>query len=236
MISDTSVTALQLSKDTFKGSQRALIYQVDEKQHKVINENSPLVKCKFNPAEYAVSKRNSYTELPNTEGNVPPANFTGVGSQSLTLSLTFDSYEAGTDVREQTGGLWKFMETKSVLGHTRKMPIQVAFEWGSFFFVAFITSLTQRFTLFTHDGMPVRARVDVTFVQYKDIKDPKPTNPTSGGGSMEQTWKVVAGDRLEAIAAEVYNDATQWRRIAQHNHITNPLALRPGQVLRIPIM
>jgi nucleoid-associated protein YgaU len=117
----------------------------------------------------------------------------------------------------------------------KSVPHQVAFEWGSFRFIACITSLSQSYTLFTHEGVPVRAKVNVGFTQYADIEDYPPTNPTSGGGAVEQTWKVVAGDRLDSIAAEVYRDATQWRRIAERNKISNPLALRPGQVLRIPI-
>jgi nucleoid-associated protein YgaU len=45
---------------------------------------------------------------------------------------------------------------------------------------------------------------------------------------------VNEGDRLDLIAAEVYGKATEWRRIALHNNITNPLLLRVGQQLRIP--
>jgi nucleoid-associated protein YgaU len=77
--------------------------------------------------------------------------------------------------------------------------------------------------------------VDVTFTQYTDVDDYEKQNPTSGGGPIERIWRVVAGDRLDTIAAEVYQDSTKWRLIASQNHITNPLAIRPGQQLRIPI-
>jgi hypothetical protein len=33
-----------------------------------------------------------------------------------------------------------------------------------------------------------------------------------------------------------FDDATKWRLIADHNHITNPLALEPGTYLRIPVV
>ena len=114
-------------------------------------------------------------------------------------------------------------------------PPQVAFEWGVFRFVSYITNMTQKFTLFKHDGTPVRAKVNVTFTQYTDVEDYKPQNPTSGGGPIERVWRVIAGDRLDTIAAEVYQDATKWRLIAEHNQIVNPLALRPGQQLSIPV-
>ncbi len=238
MMPEIAETAIQQPKDAFKKPQRAIIYQVDENFKEVKDAKLPPVKCMFNPAEYKITKMNSYKEQSSTEGNAPTTQFVSVGSQSLGLSLTFDSYEEGTDVNKLTSGLWKFMEPKKVTvqnGVKKNVPYQVAFEWGSFRFVAFITRLTQSYTLFTHEGVPVRAKVDVDFTQYTDIEDYPPTNPTSGGGAVEQTWKVVAGDRLDSIAAEVYRDATQWRRIAEHNKLANPLALRPGQVLRIPI-
>jgi nucleoid-associated protein YgaU len=97
--------------------------------------------------------------------------------------------------------------------------------------------MTQRFTLFTHQGVPVRAKVDVDFSQYTDPEDYQQLkqNPTSGGGPAEKIWKVTAGDRLDNIAASVYQNSSRWRQIAEHNNLKNPLALRPGQVLRIPL-
>ena len=47
-------------------------------------------------------------------------------------------------------------------------------------------------------------------------------------------WRVIAGDRLDTIAFEVYGDATKWRTIAAYNRIVNPLKLEPGQQLIIP--
>jgi nucleoid-associated protein YgaU len=114
-------------------------------------------------------------------------------------------------------------------------PPEVAFEWGVFRFVAVITEMTQKFTLFKLDGTPVRAKVDVTFTQHKDVNDYPGQNPTSGGGPIQRIRQVIAGDRLDTIAFEVYGDATRWRNIAEHNQINNPLDLHPGQQLAIPM-
>jgi hypothetical protein len=164
--------------------------------------------------------------------------FSKAGAQTLKLSLIFDKYETGEDVTQTTRKLWKFMETKTQEKSKKAenlWPPHAAFEWGVFRFVSYITSMSQRFTLFKQDGTPVRAKVDVTFTQYKDVEDYKPQNPTSGGGPMERVWQVTAGDRLDTIASEVYRDATKWRLIAEHNGLRDPLALWPGQQLRIPM-
>jgi nucleoid-associated protein YgaU len=110
----------------------------------------------------------------------------------------------------------------------------VAFEWGGFRFVAVITTMSQKFTMFRQDGKPVRATVEVTFRQDRDPNEEPLQNPTSGGGEVERVWRVVAGERLDTIAYEVYGDATKWRLIAEYNQLVDPLRLRGGQQLSIP--
>ncbi len=196
------------------------------------------VDCMFNPFEYTVSKQNTYSENPKNNGDVPQIEFKKAGPQTLKLNLTFDTYEQKEDVSLTTNQLWKLMESKTRQeGNKNKKvpPPNVAFEWGVFRFVAVITNMTQKFTLFQSDGTPVRAKVDVTFTQHVDLEDYPNQNPTSGGGDIDRIHQVIAGDRLDNIAYDVYGDATKWRRIAEHNRIQNPLALHAGQQLIIPI-
>lgn len=214
----------------------ARIYEVNQNNDEVLTGIS--VSCMFNPFEYSVSKSNTFDENPRNQGDTPHGEFFKSGAQTLRLTLIFDTYEAKEDVSLTTNKLWKFMLTKSqrqVRQNEKVEPPQVAFEWGVFKFVSYITSMTQRFTLFNDKGVPVRANVDITFTQYTDVDDYKRQNPTSGGGTIERVWRVVASDRLDTIAAEAYNDATKWRLIAERNRIINPLALKPGQQLHIPL-
>jgi len=196
------------------------------------------IDCMFNPYEYTVSKSNTFREKPKSRADIPHVEFVSAGAQTLKLSLIFDTYETGEDVSWITNQLWKFMLTKGqrrVRQNEKVPPPQVAFEWGVFRFVSYITSMTQRFTLFKQDGTPVRAKVDVVFTQYVDDDDYPRQNPTSGAGPTERIHRVTAGDRLDLIAWKVYRDATKWRAIAAHNKIINPLALQSGQHLRIPL-
>lgn len=199
------------------------------------------VRCMFNPYEYTVSKSNSFSEQKAANGkNSPKAELSKAGAQTLKLSLFFDTYEENKDVSKITDRLWRFMkikeEPKPDKNDKGDVPL-VAFHWGVFFFVSYITNMTQKFTLFTKEGIPVRAKVDVTFTQYTDIDDRREElrqNPTSGGGPINRVWRIVAGDRLDLIAHAVYKDAAKWRLIAEYNEIFDPLALHPGQMLAIP--
>ena len=214
----------------------ARIFEVDESGNE--KGGGIAVACMFNPFEYSVSKSNTYEEKARNRGDVPSVEFKKAGPQSLKLSLMFDTYEDSSDVSLTTNKLWKLMESKTRQegGVDSKVPPpEVAFEWGVFRFVAVITDMTQRFTLFKPDGTPVRAKVDVTFTQHKDLNDYPSQNPTSGGGAPQRVWRITAGDRLDTIAYQAYGDATRWRRIAEFNGIVDPFRLRPGQTLTIPM-
>ncbi|MBC7316581.1 MAG: LysM peptidoglycan-binding domain-containing protein, partial [Chloroflexi bacterium] len=113
-------------------------------------------------------------------------------------------------------------------------PPHCIFQWGRFEFEAVITKMDEKFTLFLKDGTPVRTVVNITLQQVIDEEAHAKQNPTSGGGTAPRTRIVYAGDRLDLIAWEEYGDATRWRRIAEANGITDPLRLRPGQILMIP--
>jgi len=101
-------------------------------------------------------------------------------------------------------------------------------------FSGVIASYGQRLTLFTPEGVPVRAVVDLTLTQYKDAMVHKPQNPTSGGVGGERVWTVQSGDTLPWIAFKEYNNATAWRPIAEANGLRDLRDLRPGLKLVIP--
>jgi len=212
----------------------ARIYAVSESGSELGTITIP---CMFNPFEYTVNKSNTYEEKPGNGTDVPQVEFKKAGAQTLKLKLDFTTLDSGADVSLITNQLWKLMESKSnEEGEDGEKipPPWVAFEWGVFRFVSVITQMSQKFTFFTKMGVPVRATADITFTQYVDTNDYPAQNPTSGGGPIERIRTITAGDRLDLIAAEVYGDATKWRHIAQRNNLRDPLALRPGMLLRIP--
>jgi nucleoid-associated protein YgaU len=57
-----------------------------------------------------------------------------------------------------------------------------------------------------------------------------------GPGTGDESYTVVKGDTLSAIAQRFYGKASLWKKIHQANQdqISNPDLIRPGQVLRIP--
>ena len=191
----------------------------------------------FNPHEYTLTKQNRWQRGETKGKNVPRIKFSQGGAQTLKLQLFFDTYAESTDVREHTNPLWTMMMVNTDKTNPRSNksePPPVSFQWGGLQFDAVITNLTQKFTLFLKDGTPVRTTVDISLEQLGDEDDHPRQNPTSGGGDAHRTRIVQAGERIDLIAYEEYEDATQWRRIADANGLEHPLRLRPGQRLVVP--
>lgn len=211
----------------------------------IINlETDERLECSFNPKEYTFQKQNQWEQKKTSGGNVPQLSFGGGSPATLQMELYFDTYsQSGSkdakDVRkEYTDKLWKLMmvEPKTRDAKTKKArPPRVRFQWGkAWSFNAVITQISQKFTLFSAEGTPVRATCTVSFQQEKDEAHLAPQNPTSGGIGGERFWTVSEGDTLGWIAYQTYGQSHRWREIADANHLTSVRELMPGTVLVIP--
>lgn len=212
----------------------------------IINlDTNERLQCSFNPKEYSFQKTNNWEQKKTSGGNVPQISFSGGSPATLQMELYFDTYSKATggakpkDVRKvYTDKLWKLMmvEPKTVNAKTKKgRPPRVRFQWGeAWSFNAVITSVTQKFTLFSPDGTPVRATCNVSFQQEKDEALLPAQNPTSGGFAGDRFWTVAEGDTLSWIAHQTYGQTSRWRDIADANHLTNVRDLKAGTILVLP--
>jgi nucleoid-associated protein YgaU len=93
--------------------------------------------------------------------------------------------------------------------------------------------IRQKFTLFSPDGVPLRATLTVSLREYKTLEDQLHQLNLS---SPDRTHAhvVAQGDALASIAERYYQRATEWRAIADANALYDPRRLKPGIVLTIP--
>jgi len=200
----------------------------------------------FNPESYSISKSvtwNSVNTLtgegnqPQRQLNAPILTFGGGGSRELSLELFFDV----------TSGWLSNLPIQDVRFFTRKIVALSRIErdqgrppvcdiyWGlaptgaDFPFTGVISSLSQQFTLFNRLGNPLRATLNVTFLEFLDPEeDQRRTDPEL------TTHTVKQGDSLSTIAAQLYLDPTRWREIAEANNLDDPRQLQVGQILTVP--
>jgi hypothetical protein len=209
-------------------------------------------KVLFNPTSYSISKSVSWEQSESAKGssarrsnvkfNAPKLEFGGGQSRELSLKLFFDvtdspivNGEKVRDVRKLTDKLVK-LTLKERAGNKELAPPKCRVSWGEgrsptmdFPFVGVVQSLTQEFTLFDSNGTPLRANLNVTFLEFLSAEEDKRRNDP------EFTTRIVKrGDTLSSIAAEMLDDPTRWRIIADANRLDNPRTLEVGMSLSIP--
>jgi len=182
----------------------------------------------FNPTEYSLEKGNEFANvnIPGLES--PLLQFVRGGLGTLSMDLFFDSYEEGKDVRTYTDKVTNLLRIEKEL----HAPPIVRFVWAKLNFTAVISRITQKFTMFLGDGIPVRASLSVTFSEYATEFSQKEKVLNSRDRTKHYVLK--EGDSLWSIAEKEYGEPDQWRAIATANGIVNPRVTRPGEEIIIP--
>ena len=206
----------------------------------------------FNPAEYNLTDAASYSEkgIPGLPG--PILQFISGAASTLNLSLTFDTYDTpangqrpvytGKSLTEvnpheptDVSKLVRQVVALTEIDGTLHRPPKVTFAWGSLRFRGIVTDVKQTYTMFMPNGMPVRARVELSLKAVIDVAQKKKQSPFESPDRTKYRT-IHEGENLWNFAAQEYGDPDMWRVIARENGLMNPLDIRPGQVIRLPAL
>ena len=98
------------------------------------------------------------------------------------------------------------------------------------------------FVLFHPNGEPIRALVELELAQAEQASTAS-SGPSNAAGNPHtravgglRSHRVRDGDSLHSIAYETYGDPFLWRVIAEANGVDDPLRLRRGTDLTIPVL
>lgn len=187
------------------------------------------VEVLFNPTEYSLDIQNNYRDSKAGGLEQPVTQFVNGLSRSLSMELYFDTYTdgGGSDVGVKT------REFAKLLGVATHEPPRVEFRWGEFAFYGVVEKMAQRFTMFRSDGVPVRAKINVTFKSVKPLPE-QLKDPPRNSSDKTKRRTLTADGSIWLIAAKEYGDPRYWRQIARRNRIADPSAIRPGTPLVVP--
>ena len=192
----------------------------------------------FNPKELSLSKTAQWSR-PSGRGNKKsgPPQYNGPQPSKLSLEMIFDaSDKQDSSVVDKVEKLFACcVPTDSSHQQNKGSPPWVLFRWGGLTgFLAYISSVSVKYTLFTSGGTPIRATATVALEELAG-EAPK-QNPTSGGLVPFRVHVTVEGDTLAGVAFKEYGRASYWRPVAEANGIDDPMRVRPGTSLLLPSM
>lgn len=202
----------------------------------VTNERIPVL---FNPEQYVFNQTVNFAQTAVPGLSAPIIQFINGGLKTLQMELLVDTYEdhreggvtvaAGTDVRDLTTQITHLMD----IDPTTHAPPILLFTWGSLTFTCVLASANQTFIMFLADGTPVRARLNVTFNEFRNV-DLEAKEIKRETADYSKLHVVGQGETLAGIAQKVYENPALWRPIALRNRITDPRDLPTGLRLIIP--
>lgn len=208
------------------------------------------LEVQFNPTELSMSKGAQIAEIAIPGIDSPILQFVRGQNETVSLELFFDSTEDGTaagatPVTERTN---KFYALVKMSGEDHAPP-RCRFGWGDEFpglinqsgqvggtrkvFDCVVETVEQRFTMFSPDGIPLRATLTVSLREYKSLETQlQQLNLQSSDHTRMHT--VQRGETLPQIAYQAYRNPGLWPVIARANSIILPRELEAGTVLELP--
>jgi len=206
----------------------------------IIPKGDP-IEVMFNPEEYTVNKDINFAQAAVPGLSAPIIQFVHGNMQTLEMELFLDTYEehregnrvlnqAGEDVRNLTRKITDLMTPDP----TTHAPPVLVFTWDPYFsFTCVLARVSQRFIMFLPNGTPVRARLQVTFNEFRNVElEAKEIKRETTDYS--KLHVVHQGETLSTIAWRTYGNPTLWRPIALRNGIDDPRTLPVGMRLIVP--
>jgi hypothetical protein len=207
--------------------------------------DSNKIQVQFNPEKYSLTKGVQIAETGIPGLDSPVLQFVRGQNEKITLELFYDTTQFGMvdtpqDVRNQTGQIYGLLK----INPDTHAPPRCKLTWGDggqlFSFgtsvpdrQCIVESVNEEFNLFSPTGVPLRAKLTVTFREYKTIEQQiAETRKHSSDRTKVRT--IRPGETLSFIAGTEYGDPTQWRPIADANNLDNPRLLVAGSQLIIP--
>ncbi len=216
------------------------------------------IPVQYNPTEFTLEKQVQLGEATIPGLDAPLQQFVRGNAEKLALELFCDTTEHGmgegaTSVTTQTDRIYQLIRIEP----TRHAPPILTFLWHDEFpgnrigagadapgapplggqrrnaFRCVMDSLRQKFTLFSSEGVPLRATLTVSLRECRDLNEQLDQLNLS---SPDRTHVHVLqqGDTLAGVARRYYDKPSQWRAVAEENRIDDARRTTPGAFLRVP--
>lgn len=231
-----------LSELSFKLQKLTIISFKDELR----KDDKKELEVMFNPESVRRSFVNKFTDKASNPQNQSDAQFMYSGSSTVSMSLIFD----GTDV-DQYGAeialrllrgtqksvaerIDEFRKNITEINGEIHEPRFLILSWGKTLrFKCRLSSLDINYTLFERNGDPLRAELNVSFIE-DDTPKAQLAKLNLQSPDLTHYRMVKAGDQLPLMCQEIYGSPMYYPLVAGANKLTDFRNLTPGQEIYFP--
>jgi nucleoid-associated protein YgaU len=221
-----------------------------QKAYFVNLETQQRMPVQFNPTELNFNKTAQLAEISIPGLDQPVLQFIRGGTETVSVELFFDTTDQGMgdSVMSVTERVNQFYLMVKQDPDTHAAP-RCCMYWGAppggedqgknpvsyapYYFNCIVESIDRKFTVFSPDGTPLRARLTLKLREYKTVEQ---MVAQLNSADRTKTHVVKRRERLDQIAARAYDTSAEWRRIAEANDLEDPRRVPPGTILQVPPM
>ncbi len=171
-------------------------------------------------------------EVPGQGANT--LKYVGVEPESLSFDIMFDTTGV---IPGSTGDVYaqikEFRKLTYDYNGTIHRPNYLQLSWGSIIFKCVLSTLNVTYTLFSPQGVPLRAKASVTF---EETMDPATIARDDDNQSPDMTHlrTVLEGDTLPLMCYRIYGDPSFYLEVARANGLDHFTDLVPGMRIEFP--
>ena len=167
------------------------------------DKNARAVEVQFNPETLDITLSNNFKKSKGES----PTQLVDEASAQLSLELQFDTTDTGEDVRQKTHKVASFLKPLDIRleverGDPLPPPVVVEFDWGAILFQGYLDSYSETLEFFSHDGVPLRAKVSISLTQQERSFDPRHRRDAETGEARAFSTEGVSEDPFADGAVE----------------------------------
>lgn len=144
----------------------------------------------FNPKELQIEKQARWEPLQKNHDE-PTALFGATEPAHLSANLLFDTYEDKLSVYDRY--IVQLEKLVHIVDESKMRPPLTLFIWGSFCFHGVVESLSQKYTMFIANAMPVRCECSLRMVKVRSAISRYESNPRADPEPRQRFTRLWSG-------------------------------------------
>ena len=192
--------------------------------------------CMFNPDTYKTTHTVAYT-VQQASGGLPTLGFNKTPPMSFSIEFVIDATGVSSDldlpaVPIPVQVLLFNTVTLDTKGDTHR-PNHLIVQWGTFIRQCVLQSSTITYTLFDSHGIPLRAKINATFIEEQGSIINQIASMFSSP-DLTHTKLIEEGDILPFIVYREYRIQDYYLQVARSNKLKNFRELVAGTTINLP--
>jgi len=194
--------------------------------------------CLMSPTAFKMEHRNIYGTLYPINGSIPLSPFSSGGKNTTEVTIILDGTAANASKNGEpvkvVDQLLNLMENTIDYNGSIHQPPFVKLVWGSLpVILCRAEKLDVEYKTFNDAGLPVRADVNVRFVEDVDWELSK-QQANKQSPDLYHQHLITDNETLPSISYKYYDSTSYSSLIAETNHLKNLYDCIPGKTILIP--